>query len=105
MKGRKSDARKKMRRRRRIPGAAQKICLGARATRSRAGELVVGTFNVRTLAFKRMNGIGHAEVILEICEDADCDIIRGLPEVRRNGQSAFTAAGYVVFCLGADGGK
>ena len=25
--------------------------------------------------------------------------------MRRDGQSAFTAAGYVVFCSGADGGK
>ena len=72
--------------------------------RSRAGELVVGTYNVRTLAFKGTNGIGHAEVIMRTCEDAGCDVI-GLQEVRRNGQSAFTAAGYVVFCSGAYGGK
>ena len=64
----------------------------------------MGTYNVRTLAFKGTNGIGHAEVILKTYEDAGCDII-GLKEVRRNGQSAFTAAGYVVFCSGADGGK
>ena len=64
----------------------------------------MGKYNVRTLAFKDTNGIGHAEVILKTCEDAGCDIIR-LQEVRRNGQSAFTAAGYVVFCSGADGGK
>ena len=36
--------------------------------RSRAGELVVGTFNVRTLAFNRRNGIGHSEVILKVCQ-------------------------------------
>ena len=99
--GRKSDARKK-RRRRRFRRAAQKIRTGARA-RSRAGELVVGTYNVRTLAFKGTNGIGHAEVILKTCEDAGCDMI-GLQEVRRDGQKTFTAAGYVVFCSGADGG-
>ena len=64
----------------------------------------MGTYNVRTLAFKGTNGIGYAEVILKTCEDAGCDII-GLQEVRRNRQSAFTAAGYVVFCSGADGGK
>ena len=69
--------------------------------RSRAGELVVGTYNVRTLAFKGTNGIGHAEVIMKTCEGAGCDII-GLQEVRRNGQSVFTASGYVVFCSGAD---
>ena len=43
-------------------------------------------------------------MILKTCEDAGCDIL-GLQEVRRNGQSAFTAAGYVVICSGADGGK
>ena len=64
----------------------------------------MGTYNVRTLAFKGTNGICHAEVILKTCEDASCDII-GLQEVRCNGQSAFTAAGYVVSCSGADGGK
>ena len=62
--GRKSDARKKRRRRRRIRRAAQKIRTDVMA-RSRAGELVVGTHNVRTLAFKGTNGIGHAEGILQ----------------------------------------
>ena len=80
---RKSDARKKRRRRRRIRGAAQKICTDARAM-SRAGELVVGTYNVRTLALKSTNGIGHAEVVLKTCEDAGCDIIAS-QKVRRNG--------------------
>ena len=64
----------------------------------------MGTFNVRTLAFKGTNGIGRAEVILKTCEDAGCGVI-GLQEMRRDGQSAFTAAGYVVFCSGVDGGK
>ena len=92
---RKSDARKKRRRRRRFRRSAQKVRTGARA-RSRAGERVVGTYSARTLAFKGTNGIGHAEVILKTSEDAGCDII-GLKEVRRDGQSAFTSAGYVVF--------
>ena len=64
----------------------------------------MGTYNVRTLAFKGTNGIGHAEVTLKACEDAGCDIIR-LQKVRLNGQSAFTAAGYVVFYSEAAGGK
>ena len=104
VKWRKSEARKeRRRRRRRIRRAAHKICTDARAM-SRAGELVVGTYNGRTLGFKGTNGIGHAEVIMKTCEGAGCNII-GLQEVRRNGQSAFTAAGYVVFCSEADGGK
>ena len=100
---RKSEALKKRRRRRRIRTAAHKIRTDAKA-RSRAGELVVGTYNVRTLSFKGTNGIGHAEVIMKTCQNAGCDVI-GLQEVRRNGQSAFTAAGYIVFFSGADGGK
>ena len=64
----------------------------------------MGTYSVRALAFKGTNGIGHAEVILKTREDAGCDII-GLQELKRNGESAFTAAGYAVVCLGADGGK
>ena len=64
----------------------------------------MGTYNVRTLAFKRTNGIGHAAVILTTCEDAGYEII-GLHEVRRIRQSAFTVEWCVVFCSGADGGK
>ena len=56
------------------------------------------------IRFQGTNDIGHAEVILKTCEDAGCEII-GLQEVRRDGQSAFSAAGYVVFCSGANGGR
>ena len=62
------------------------------------------TFNVRTLAFDGKNGIGHSEVILKLCQELGCDVI-GLQETRRDGRSAFTAAGYTVFCSGADGSK
>ena len=95
MEGRKSDARKKRRRRTRLRRAAQKIRTDARA-RPRAGELVVGTYNVRTLAFKGTNGIGHAEVILQTCEDADCAIIR-LQEVRRDGKVLLRRRGMSYF--------
>ena len=62
------------------------------------------TFNVRTLAFDGKNGIGHSEVILKLCQELGCDVI-GLQETRRDGQSAFTAAGYTVFCSGAEDSK
>ena len=55
----------------------------------------MGTLNVRALAFVGRNGIGHGEVILTICEAAGCDV-KGLQWVRRNGESVFTTAGYVV---------
>ena len=63
-----------MRRRRTFRRAAQKIRTDARA-RSRAAELVAGTYKVRKLAFKGTNGIGRTEVILKTDEDAGCDII------------------------------
>ena len=56
----------------------------------------MGTDNVRTLAFKVTNDIGHAEVILKTCEDAGCDII-GLQEVRRNGQMLARRRGMLCF--------
>ena len=54
-------------------------------------------YNVRTLAFKVANGIGHAEMIRKAYKDSGCDIIE-LQEVRRDEPSAFRMAGYVVFC-------
>ena len=91
--------RKRMRDRR----AARKPGANARA-RSRAGEVVVGTFNVSTLVVNSTGGRGHAEVIPKICEDVVCGAI-GLPEVRRDGRRVFMEAGCVVSFSGADGGK
>ena len=59
------------------------------------GELIVGTFNVDTLAFNGKNGLGHAEEILEVCRQKGCDIV-GLQETRRDGPNGFIAAGYAV---------
>ena len=99
----KYTARKKRRQGRRGRREARKLRSGARA-RFRAGELVVGTFNVRTLAFNGKNGIGHSEVIMKVCQELGCDVV-GLQETRRDGHSTFTAAGYTIFCSGADGSK
>ena len=55
----------------------------------------MGTFNVRTLAFNGMNGIRHSEVVLKVCQEPGCDVIR-FHETRRDGRSTFTAAGYTV---------
>ena len=65
---RKSESRKKWRRRRTIGRAPKNFASGARDT-SRAGELVVGTYDVRTLVFKGSHGIGHPKLILKICKD------------------------------------
>ena len=71
--------------------------------KTRLGELIVGTFNVRTLAFYGKNGLGRAEEILEVCRQKCCDTV-GLQETRRDSQNGFTAAGYTVYCTGSGGG-
>ena len=81
---RKYAARKKRRKHRRNRRAARKLRVEAKA-RSRAGELVVGTFNVRTLAFNGKNGIGHNDVILKVRQELGCDVI-GLQETRGDGR-------------------
>ena len=91
---RKHAARKKIRKHRRNRRAARKLRVEAKP-RSRAGEVVVGTFNVRTLAFNGKNGIGHSEVTMKVCHELGCDVI-GLQETRRDRQSTFTAAGHTV---------
>ena len=50
----------------------------------RMQELTFGTFNVRTAAFKGVNGIGHIDVLLRICDAKDCDVI-GLQETKETG--------------------
>ena len=47
-------------------------------------EVVVATWNVRTLAVKGKNGLGHAETLLLRAQKSQSDII-GLQEVRRGG--------------------
>ena len=79
----------------------------ARAKR-RMQELTFGTFNVRTAAFKGVNGIGHIDVLLRICAAKGCDVI-GLQETKRDGISEIVAAGYRVYfsgdCTGVRGKK
>ena len=93
----KKYAARKKRRHRRNRRAARELRVEAKA-RSRAGELVVGTFNVRTLTFNGKNGIGHSESILKVCQELGCDVV-GFQETRRDGQSTFTAAGNNCFLL------
>ena len=65
-------------------------------------EVVVATWNVRTLAMKGTNGLGHAETLLLRGQKSRCDI--GLQEVRRGGQGSFKAAGYTVYFSGSEKG-
>ena len=87
--------------------AARMKYQAARA-RSQMQELTFGTFNVRTSAFKGVNGIGHIDVLLRICAPKGCDVI-GLQEIKRDGISEIVAAGYRVYfsgdCTGVRGKK
>ena len=70
----------------------------AARARSRMQEPTFGTFNVRTSAFKGVNG--HIGVLLRISTANGCDAI-GLQETKRPGISEIVAAGYRV-CFSGD---
>ena len=57
-----------------------------------------GTLNVRTAAFKGVNGIGHIDV-LQIYASKGGYVI-GLQETKRDGISEIVAAGYRVYFSG-----
>ena len=50
-----------------------------------------------------MHGVGRALDVLSVYDRLGCDVI-GLQETRRSGHSAFTRAGYLVYCSGECGG-
>ena len=56
--------------------------------RARRRELVIATHNVRTMAMDGKHGVGRAAEVLDVYQDMDSDIIIGLQETRRSGQSA-----------------
>ena len=100
-------ARKKRRGKRAERKSARKKHKAARA-RSRLEELMFGTFNVRTAAVNRVNGIGHIDTLLRPCAAKGCNVIR-LQETKRDGASEIVASGYRVFfsvdCGGVKGRK
>lgn len=67
--GKKQAARTKRRRGRKAQRAARKARVNARVRSRLIGEFVVGTFNVRTLAFEGANGTRHIEVVLKTCQE------------------------------------
>ena len=106
------ERRKKRRRgrpaRRAARAHARVICSTARAT-ARSKELVVGTWNVRTMSERGTNGPGHTEDLLMFTAKHECDFI-AIQETRRDERTTIQApaAGYVVHCSGhydGDGGK
>ena len=48
------------------------------------------------------HGVGRALDVLSVYDRLGCDVI-GLQETRRSGHSAFSQAGYVVYCSGECG--
>ena len=76
--------------------------------KKRMQELTFGTFNVRTAAFKRVNGIEHVDVLLRICAAKACDVI-GLQETKetefRKLWQLDTASTSVVIAAGSKGEK
>ena len=72
--------------------------------RARGREIAVATHNVRTMAVDGTHGVGRALDVLSVYDRLGCDII-GLQEIRRSGQSAFSQAGYLVYCSGECGGE
>ena len=56
------------------------------------------------MAVDRTHGVGRALDVLSVYDRLGCDII-GLQETRRSGQSAFSQAGYLVYCSDTCGGE
>ena len=72
--------------------------------RARGREIAVATHNVRTMAVDGTHGVGRTLDVLSVYDRLGCDVI-GLQETRRSGHSAFSQAGYLVYCSGACGGE
>ena len=72
--------------------------------RARGREIAIATHNVRTMAVDGTHGVGRVLDVLSVYDRLGCDII-GLQEIRRSGQSAFSQAGYLVYCSGECGGE
>ena len=54
------------------------------------------------MAVDGKHGVGRALDVLSVYDRLGCDVI-GLQETRRSGHSAFSQAGYVVYCSGGCG--
>ena len=99
--------RKVLARKRRRRGRAERRRLRQSKRRNRARargrEIADATHNVRTMAVDGTHGVGRALDILSVYDRLGCDVI-GLQETRRSGHSAFSHAGYLVYCSGEGGG-
>ena len=101
--GEESLARKRRRR-----GRAERRLLRQSERRNRARargrKVIVATHNVWTMAEDGTRGVGRALDVLSVYDRLGCYVI-GLQETRRSGHSAFSQAGYLVYCSGECGGE
>ena len=106
------ERRKQMRKGRPARRAARAHARVVRSTAmaaARSKELVVATWNIRTMSGRGINGPGHAEDLLMLATKYECDFI-AIQETLRDGRTTIQApaAGYVMHCSGhcdGDGGK
>ena len=102
------NRRKALARKRRRRGRAERRPLRQRERRNRARargrEIIVATHNVRTMAVDGKHGAGRALDVMSVHDRLGCDVV-GLEETRRSGYSAFSQAGYFVYCSGECGDK
>ena len=100
------NMRKFLARKRRRRGRAERRLLRQRERRNRARargrEITVATHNVRTMAVDGKHGVGRALDVLSVYDRLGCDVI-GLQETHRSEHSAFSQAGYLVYCSGECG--
>ena len=103
-----TERRKHWARKRRRRGRAERRLVRQSKRRDRARargrEITVATHNVRTMAVDGTHGVGQALDVLSVYDRLGCDVI-GLQETRRSGHSAFSQAGYLVYCSGECGGE
>ena len=95
---------RKRRRRGRAERRLLRQCERRNRARARGREIIVATHNVRTMAVNGKHGVGRALDVLSVYDRLVCDVI-GLQETRRSGHSAFSQAGYLVYCSGQCGDK
>ena len=97
-----------MARKRRRRGRSERRLLRQSKTsnqaRARGREITVATHKVRKMAVDGTHGVGRALDVLSVYDRLGCDVI-GLRETRRSGHSAFTQAGYLLYCSGECGGE
>ena len=104
-----AERRKILARKRRWRGRAQRRLMRQNERRNRARargrEITVATHNVRTMAVDGTHGVGRARDVLSVYDRLGWDIVIGLQETRRSGHSAFSQAGYLMYCSGEYGGE